>query len=197
MERIRISAATIVRIELNGKLLLGLNKKRRLAGRNVYTPFGGGLEFHESARPFLESLEAVFVSGNDLRLMISEDKLPVFEKWFNQRQHRELSPYRELLEELVDEEKVLPELPENEITLEYLLSKAERAITDRPGQEGSLTQRYYEVYKAKFSSAYEQMIRLALVKSDTHLALVTEQEILAESASGVKIGSNCIPLIHK
>ena len=78
------------------------------------------------------------------------------------------------------------------------MSKAERAITDRPGQEGSLTQRYYEVYKAKFSSAYEQMIRLALVKSDTHLALVTEQEILAgESASGVKIGSNCIPLIHK
>ena len=106
MNKIRISAATLTRIELDGKILVALNNKRFKAGIKIYTPFGGALEFHEQAKPFLESLHAVFENGNDLRLTIAEDKLPVFEEWFNQKKDRETSPYRELQEELVDEEKV-------------------------------------------------------------------------------------------
>jgi len=196
--KIRISAATLTRIELDGRILVALNNKRLLAGKKVYTPFGGALEFHEQAKPFLESLNAVFENGNDLRLTIAEDKLPAFEEWFNQKKDRETPPYRELREELVDEEKVFSALPENKITLEYIAGKAERAVSDRPGQAGTITQRYFEVFKAKLSPTYELTLKLALAKPDSPLALVTEQEILAgKSESGTEIGSNCIPLICK
>jgi hypothetical protein len=196
MSDIRISAANLARIELDGRVLVGLNKKRLKAGKQVYTPFGGALEFYESARPFLESLGAEFEKGNDLRFLISEDKLPEFEKWFYQQVERESSPYRELREELVDEEKVLPDLPENAVILEYLTTITERAVTDRPGQEGKVTQRFFEIYRATFSPKYEQMLRDALAQPDTHLGLVTEREILAgKSDSGIEIATNCKLLI--
>ncbi|MBR9705776.1 hypothetical protein GOV14_01955, partial [Candidatus Pacearchaeota archaeon] len=96
---IRISAASLARIELDGKFLVGLNKKRLEVGIQIYTAFGGALEFYDSARPFLESLGTDFEKGNDLRFIISEDRLPEFEKWFYQKIERESSPYRELREE--------------------------------------------------------------------------------------------------
>ena len=120
MGTIRVSAANLARIELEGKLLVGLNKGALKAGKHIYTPFGGALEFHEPARPFLESLEAVFEKGNDLRFVMPEKKLPLFEEWFYQRRQRETSPYRELEEELVNEEQALPELPCDAVTLDYL-----------------------------------------------------------------------------
>jgi hypothetical protein len=198
MTDIRISAANLTRIELDDRVLVGLNKKRLQAGKKVYTPFGGALEFYESARPFLENLGADFEKGNDLRLVISEDRLPEFENWFYQQTERESSPYRELREELIDEERVLSNLPEDAVNLEYLRTTTERAVTDRPGQVGKVTQRFFEIYKATFKPEYEQMLRTALARPDSHLGIVTESEILAGvSDSGIEIATNCKPLIYR
>ncbi len=198
MSNVRISAVSLARIELDERVLVGLNKKSLEAGKRVYTPFGGALEFYESARPFLVSLGADFEKGNDLRFVISEDRLPEFENWFYQRVERESSPYRELQEELVDEERVLPDLPEGAVNLEYLTTVTERAVTGRHGQEGKDTQRFFEIYRATFTPEYEQMLRTALEQPDTHLGLVTEREILAGvSDSGIEIATNCKPLIYR
>ncbi len=198
MSDVRISAANLARIELDDRVLVGLNKKRLNAGKKVYTPFGGALEFYESARPFLVNLGADFEKGNDLRFVITEEKLPEFEKWFYQQSERESSPYRELREELVDEERVLPDLSKDAINLEYLTTTTERAVTDRPGQEGKVTQRFFEIYSVTFKPEYEQMLRTALAQPDTHLGLVTEKEILSGiSDSGIEIATNCKPLIYK
>jgi predicted nuclease of restriction endonuclease-like RecB superfamily len=196
MGEVRVSAANLVKIELDGKILLCLNKKRLAAGKKVYTPFGGSTEFYPSAKPFLDSLKVEYEKGNDLRLMIDEDKLPEFEKWFYQKKDRETSPYRELKEELVEEEQVLPDLPPDAVDFEYLGTVTERTITDRPGQEGKVTERYLEIYKAKFKPEYEQKIREALEKPDSHLVLVTEREILKGiSDSGIEIGGVCKALL--
>ena len=194
---IRVSAANLARIELDGKILVGLNKKRLQAGQKVYTPFGGALEFYESARPFLENLGVTFEKGNDLRFTILGHKLPLFEEWFYQRVNRESSPYRELREELVDEEKVLLNLPENVINLEYLTTTTERAVSDRPGQEGVITQRYFEVYRATFNEEYSSKLRNALLSPNSHLTLVGGDEIRnGRTHSGIEIATNCGALIH-
>jgi len=197
MSNIRVSAASLARIELDEKILVGLNRHRLEAGTRRYTPFGGALEFYESARPFLQDLGVAFEGGNNLRFMISEDRLSEFEGWFYQRIDRESSPYRELEEELVGEERALPDLPEDVVNLEYLTTDTERAPTDKPGQEGIMTQRFFEIYRATFNSEYEEMLRISLRNPDTHLGLVTEGEILARvSDSGVEIATNCEPLIY-
>jgi hypothetical protein len=196
MSDIRISAAGLGKIELDGKLLVGLNRAGLRAGKKRYTPFGGALCFNESARPFLEGLGAKFEKKNDLRFIISKKQLPKFEYWFYQRVDREISVYRELSEEFVDEEKIFPDLPENGVSLEYLTTAAKRGVTDKPGQEGNLTQWYHEIYKTIFTPNYEAMIRENLTKPGTHLGLVTKEEILAEiSSSGIVIGDSCKPLI--
>lgn len=192
MSRIRMVASGIVRINLDGKVLLLLNKARLNAGKKVYVSIGGALKFYESARPFLTQLSAVFEKGNDIRLALEEERLPEFEKWFYAQKDREISPYREVREELVDEEKALKILPESGVTLEYMATVVERNITDRPGQEGRLTQRYFEINRATFSPAYEQELRAALAKPDSHLTLATEDEILAgRTNSGIKIVDKC------
>jgi hypothetical protein len=194
---VRVSAASLARIELDGKILVGLNKKRLQAGKKIYTPFGGALEFYEPARPILEGLGAKFEKGMDLRFVFPESNLPMFEKWFDTRNDRETSPYRELREELVDEERALPDLPENVLSLEYITTVTERAVSDRPGQEGIETQRYLEIYKASFNECYSNVLRHTLQDPNTHLALVSEDEIRAEvTNSGIKIATNCGGLIH-
>jgi hypothetical protein len=195
-DELRISAASLTRIELDGKILVALNKKRLQAGKRVYTPFGGALEFYEEARSYLQSLGVVFEKGNDLRFTFSEERLAEFEQWFERKKDREVSPYRELREELVDEEGIFPELPEHAINLEYLTTVKKREVTNRPGQEGKLTQRFFEVYRATFKPEYTQMVREALSKPETHLALVTEKEIKAGKAdSGIEIATNCLSLV--
>jgi hypothetical protein len=196
MHMIRISAANLVRITLEDKLLIGLNKKRYEVGKKIYTPFGGALQFHESARMFLEGLGAAFEKNNDLRIRIAHEKLPEFTKWFYQQKQRETSPYRELREELVEEENALPDLPEKAISLEYLSTVTEKAVTDRPGQAGKFTQRFFEIYRATFTPDYEQHLRTSLTQPGTHLGLVTEREINEGiSDNGIEIASNCKPLI--
>ncbi|RLJ07038.1 MAG: hypothetical protein DRP12_02985 [Candidatus Aenigmatarchaeota archaeon] len=192
---IRISASCLAKIEIDGKYLVGLNKRRFKHGKKVYTPFGGAIEFYESARPFLESLGAVFENGNDIRIEIPEEKIPEFERWFYQRKDREISPYRELREELVDEEYALPDLPPNAFDFRYLKTVKERHVTDRPGQEGKLTQRYMEIYQIDFEPKYIEILRNSLEKPDTRLRLVSVKEILAGiTDDGIPIGTNCRPL---
>jgi len=197
MGRIRISAAGLARIELDGKFLVSLNRKFLGAGRRVYTPFGGSLKFYRPARDFLRGLGDEFEKDRDIRLKIPEDKITYFEEWFFKRTGREISPYRELREELVDEEKIFKRMSRKVVDLKYAFTAVEvNTPTQRPGHEGEPTNRYLEIYNARFNQRYEQMIRTALIKPDTHLALITRQEIiLGETTEGTEIGTNCGALI--
>ncbi len=196
MKRIRISAAGLAKIELDDKLLVYLNPKF-LPKRRVYTPFGGSLQFHESSQKFFEKLGAIFERGNDIRMRIPKERVPDFGRWFYNREGREISPYRELREELVREEGILKHLPRGVVKLEYLFTAREVGVlTQSPGHEGQTTDRYLEVFRTKFNREYTGFIRRALALPGTHLALVTSQEIIMKQTSnGTEIGTNCEALI--
>jgi hypothetical protein len=198
MGEVRVSAASLVKIDLDGKYLVGLNKGALKSGKRVYTPFGGALEFFESARFFLEGIGANFEKGNDLRFTIPERNLSAFESWFYAKRDRELSPYRELEEELVKEEKIFLEMPSYAVNLEHLGTYRDRSCVGRFKPEGRMTQRYFEVFHANFAPKYIEWLRLALEKDNTPLMLVSEDEIASGlTSSGLEIGSNCIYLVKK
>jgi len=195
-EKLRVSAASLARIELDKGLLVGLNKGALEIGIRKYTPFGGALKIYNL--DFLVKLGAVFENGDDLRFSLSEERFGEFEAWFMRQEDRETSPYRELEEELVKEDRVFSELPEDAVNLEYLRTvKPERERTLRRGHEGELTQRIYEIYGVSFISSYEAQIRQDLKRAETKLAVVSDSEIYREETfSGVGIGTNCLALIE-
>jgi len=195
MEKIRISAATLVIIKLDDKYLLALNKTRSKAGIKVFTPLGGNLKFNKSAKLFLVSLGAEFEQNNGLRLSMPKKNLSKFEQWFKKKVQREITPYRELKEELVDEIKVFDKLPRHAVKFKFIQTKKERRITDRPGQKGKLTQRYFEIFEVKLIPKYEKILRRKISKTNK-LELITKKEIISKkSKSKIRIGTNCRALI--
>ncbi|MDD5331895.1 MAG: hypothetical protein PHE43_03710 [Candidatus Nanoarchaeia archaeon] len=197
MDKIRISASSLVKIILDDKFLLCLNKGSLINWNNrIYTPFGGAIEFYESSRSFLESLEAEFEKRNDLRIFIPKSNIPKFEDWFYRKQGRETSPYRELNEEFVNEEKIFNNLPEEEVNLTYLHTIIDQGKTHKPEISGTLTIRFSEIYEAKFNKKYENQIRKNLKEKDTHLILVTPEQITNNHNPNLKIGGNSKYLLN-
>lgn len=49
MNKIRISCASLASIKIDGKYLLCINKGALAKGTQLYTPFGGAIEYNESA----------------------------------------------------------------------------------------------------------------------------------------------------
>jgi hypothetical protein len=194
MADIRISAANLARIKMEDKYLLVLNRNRLKNGHRVYTPFGGAIEFQYYARPYLGDLGVRFEDGSALRFALPQTKLAAFESWFYLRQERENTPFRELQEELVREEGILPELLPNQVTAELLWAvKPPAGPTDRVGQEGILTQRYLEIFEVTFVPGVHDQLIAALAAPQTKLRAVTLQEILAGKTNddATPIGSIC------
>ena len=195
---IRVSAAALAKIEFDNIFLLSINKDRKEAGNIKYTPFGGVLSYEFSIRNFLLDLGAQFErpETHDLRLSLPECNLDKFKEWFYTKSQRETSPFRELYEEFVEEEKVFPRLFKSDVVMDYLRTAEEREVTDKPGQEGKLTQRYLEIYGVKFSPDYELIIKNNIKNPESRLVLVTAQEIVnLKSNLGIRIGSNSVHLL--
>lgn len=117
---IRITVAYLFRIELDGQYLL-LRNKRNIHG---YQPIGGVYKYlkSENSKFFDEiglrpdtKLPRDSIGEDDLRMNMSKrSKLLKFLNWFNEKENRELSPWREFYEELVEsnllDHKVFPHI---------------------------------------------------------------------------------------
>lgn len=103
-KRVRLSVSYLFKIELDGRYLL--IKGHRI--QHQYQPVGGVFKYKEGALGILDELKRESddklavdeTSKNDLRIYISGSKVSGFFKWFDSRKYRELSPERELREEL-------------------------------------------------------------------------------------------------
>src|SRR5690606_26689416 len=138
-DRIRVSCASLCRIEHEGWFLLLLNADRRR--REIYSlsPIGGALTITSYDR--LASFAAILETpqNDDLRLRLPRAKLPLFREWFYSGQGRERSPFRELREELVNEAGLLRTLAPDDVAWEHLWTVEEDAYTARSGQDGAFT----------------------------------------------------------
>jgi len=106
---VRLTIAYLYRIEHNGKYLLIKRQKKDNPG---YQPIGGAYKyFKEEARDCFDSLGIIpcnYVPRDedtecDLRVIIKKRrKILAFLKWLESRKSREIDPYREFYEELIE-----------------------------------------------------------------------------------------------
>lgn len=102
---IRISIAYLYRINVNGKYLLVKNSRR-----NYFQPVGGAFKTLPGSEKIFESLKVKSdklietengIAKNDLRVFVKGINVIEFIDWFNSKEDRETSPWREFSEELV------------------------------------------------------------------------------------------------
>lgn len=189
-KNIRVSAAYFIKILIEDRYLLILNKIRYENSNKSYTPVGGAIKYYNSSLSFLDSIGCAFENDeNDLRFSLPYSNLSKFLDWFNLRQQREVDAFRELKEELVGEEKIFKELLRKDVSLDYLFLKEEESITDRPRHEGELTHRFIELYNARFNRKCEQIL-LRFSQTSQKIVFASEKEILQGIAkNGLKIAS--------
>lgn len=152
-DRVRVSCAALCRIQNEqGHYLLGLNRDRLTQGKRIYTPLGGALRYDDSA--LLEQFDAIpeSATNQDLRLFIKAATLPAFKTWFNRREGRETSAFRELREELVEEFAVVSDLAPEDVTITFLHAYETRGITGRGASPGALTHYFHDIYAVTFVS---------------------------------------------
>lgn len=103
-KHIRISAAYIFKIEIDGKYLL-------VKGRNIdqFQPVGGVYKRLPDSSKFFQDLEILDdrqipicdTTRHDLRIRVKGSRLHKFLQWFDENQDREISHWREFCEELI------------------------------------------------------------------------------------------------
>ncbi len=149
MQSIRVSCGSLCRFMIGGQLLVVLNRNRRQHGRFVLSPIGGGIEFHDLG--FMQGLNIRLQdpSSNDLRFIIPVDQLETFRQWFYRREGRETDPFREIYEEVVEEEAIVNKLRREDLTIQFLRTAEEVRMTDRQGSTDLLTQYFLELYDVR------------------------------------------------
>jgi len=152
-EWIRVSCATLCRIEHAGRFLLLINQNRRHKGLYVLSPIGGALQVYAPDKLAAFGAMPESSASDELRLNLPVALLPDFRTWFLRSEDRETSPFRELHEELVSESGLLDALEPDQVTCKYLWTLEEEAFTQRLGQTGLLTHYFLEVYDVTFTAA--------------------------------------------
>ena len=184
---IRISCASLASIVIDDKYLLCLNKSSLKKGLKVYTPFGGALEYYPKALDFLTNIDAGFERETpDLRFTMEEEDLELYKTWFKKQIDREVGISRELIEEFVDEEKILKSLTPNDFKSTYL-----KLVEDESYYNDIMNYRYFEIYNIDFNKIKLDEIKSILSLDKSKLILVDKEEIgKGITNTGIKIGDN-------
>ncbi|PJF44198.1 MAG: hypothetical protein CUN55_05260 [Phototrophicales bacterium] len=175
LDEIRVSCAILCRFWVKDKLLLLLNRNRRAQGIYELSPLGGAIEAESQSNVFVRmKLNPENGNSNDLRFFIRRSQLEDFAKWFYQRKEREITPFRELKEELVEEARLLPNLQMSDLTWQFLYSYEAEQVTQREGVEGVWTHYFLEVFEVFIQNSWLEEILLK-VDSASGALLVDER----------------------
>lgn len=146
--KIRISAAYLFRIKIDGKYLLVRNSRR-----TYYQPVGGAFKTLPSSKYIFEKLNIESdklietekgIAKGDLRIYTKGINVIEFIKWFNSKKDRETSPWREFCEELLTT-KILPKRPFRYIDYEYKGTVQTPLITLDSGDKGLFIHEVYDL----------------------------------------------------
>ena len=188
---IRATVAYLFRIENNGRYLL---IKRHKKDRPGYQPVGGTYKyFKEESRKDFEELgigpctyiERDEDTENDLRIILSKrKKLIGFLKWFDSRKDRELDPWREFFEELV-EPGLISEAHFRHIKYVFI-KKKEEYISPSPAYPIDEF-RYADIYELKLETDDQKRAIQALVGNTGEVIFATADEIRNEKTQAGEI----------
>mgnify|MGYP000891246937 CR=1 FL=1 len=191
---VRVTVAYLFRIEVNGKYVL---IKRHKKDRVGYQPVGGAFKyFKEENRELFDRLgiePCDFVkrdedTEHDLRIRINKRKnLMGFLKWFESRKNREIDPWREFYEELI-EPGLLP--AEHFRHVKYVfVSKHTEGILPSPVYPID-EYRYAEIYELRPETDAQKTAIANLVTKHDDIIFASPDEI--RNGSTIK-GENILP----
>jgi hypothetical protein len=145
-KEIRLSIAYLFRIKIENKYLLV--KSRR---RNYYQPVGGAFKTLPGSEKVFEKLEVKpdklvetehGIAKGDLRVYMKGVNVIEFLEWFNSKEDREISPWREFCEELISTE-ILPWRPFRYIDYKFRGIVQSPILTMDSGDKGMFL---FEIY---------------------------------------------------
>lgn len=148
---VRVSCVSLCRIRnKDGKFLLAYNANRMAQNIKVLMPLGGALECSDDqVRARFNAQPESPAHIRDLRWFIPLGSIEAFDRWFRTRHEREISPFRELQEELVHELKLIPALTMGDVEISYDSTHADQRITERSTVKGQQTYYWIEVFDVK------------------------------------------------
>ena len=193
MSEVRISCASLASIKIDNKYLLLLNKRSYKQGRIVYTPIGGALEYHPNGKKFLDNLGARYERETpDLRFKMDSENLELFRYWFEKSIDRENDITRELIEEMVDEEKIFKSLDIKDFTTKYI--RTETPIKDIDGVYNYF---FFEIYNVTFTEDKVTEIKEYVKKNNDKIILVSDMEIKnGFTKDNIEIGDNTKSILN-
>lgn len=179
-KQVRITVAYLFRIECNGKYVLIKRHKNDFIG---FQPVGGAYKyFKEENRTNFDDLGITpcnhvprdGATENDLRVIIGKrKKMLEFFKWFDSRKNREIDPWREFFEELI-EPGLLPASAFTHIKYAYVGCH----------QEGILRNQDYPIDQFRHADIFElrlendaQRNAIKALEANPNIAFVTAEEI--------------------
>ena len=179
---VRVSCASLCRIQIDDQFLLLLNKNRRQKGIYQLSPVGGAILVNDWG--VVKDLNLNFNPENpanhDLRLFVPSAQLDIFRKWFYTRQGREIDPFREVYEELVDESQALFDLKRQDVKIRFLNFREDSKQTLRKGMTGEFTQYFFEIFEVKFD-ALDILLRLKAPPPSAGIILLSDAEVRAQT----------------
>jgi hypothetical protein len=196
---IRITTAYLFRIEVNGKFLL---IRRHKKDRQGYQPVGGTFKYlKDENRELFDNLgiePCNYVARdsdteNDLRLIMRKrKKLYKYLRWFESRKNRELDPWREFYEELIEPGfipfSIFPHI-------QYLfIKKIEELVIPSPAYPIDEF-RYAEIYELKFENDSQKEAFISLVNNDIVLHATPDEIRKGTSDNGLTILPHSIKIL--
>ena len=198
---VRVTVAYLFRIEDNGKYMLIKRHKKDFTG---FQPVGGAYKyFKEENRENFDKLGIIpcnqvprdNATENDLRIEINKRKnLIDFFKWFNSRKNREIDPWREFFEELI-EPGLLPAEHFRHIKYTYIGEHQEGIIrnADYPIDQF----RHADIFELRIETDAQRQAIKALNTNDD-IAFVTAEEIRkGATTSGIRILPHTFKILPK
>lgn len=185
---VRVTVAYLFRIEVNGEYVL---IKRHKKDRIGYQPIGGAFKyFKEENRELFDKLGIEPCNHvprdedteHDLRVVIRRRKnLIEFLKWFESRKNREMDPWREFYEELI-EPGLLPAEQFRHIKYAYV-GKHEEGILPSPVFPTD-EYRYAEIYELRPETDAQRNAIATLRQQSEEILFATPEEIRKGSKNG-------------
>jgi len=192
-----VTIAYLYRIEINGQYLLIRRHKKDRPG---FQPVGGTYKhMRDETRELFDKLgiePCNYIprdedTDQDMRLIIRKRKnLRAFMEWFDSRKNRELDPWREFYEELIEPGYL--ELEHFKHIRYSFVRKVEEYVSPSPAYPVD-EYRYADIYEFKFDTDIQKQAFLAL-KNNVEFQYVSPDQIRNHATSG---GDTILPHSYK
>jgi len=166
-KEIRLSLAYLYRIKIDDKYLLVKNRTR-----NFFQPVGGVYKTLPGSEKIFERLKVKAdrlietekgVAKGDLRVYVKGNNVIEFLEWFDSKQDREISPWREFCEELISPE-ILPWKPFRFIDYKFMGTVRTPIFTLDSGDKGMFQ---YEIFDLVINNEQKPILEGLLKKGNT------------------------------